>query len=84
MSLRGEGEAITFRATDTDRAWSVRLVQDGFQWNRTGTDDARVSVEAPVAPLLLFIYGRETEASRRVTIDGDRDLLEFWRTNSAL
>jgi uncharacterized protein (TIGR03083 family) len=84
MSLRGEGEAIAFRASDTDRAWNVRLVQGGFEWEQAGADDARVTVEAPVTPLLLFIYGRETDASRAVSVEGDRELLRFWRANSAL
>jgi uncharacterized protein (TIGR03083 family) len=83
MALRGNGESISFRGTDVDQTWTIRLVDDGFEWHR-GEADAQVRVAAPVAPLLLFIYRRETEASRRISIEGDRDLLEFWRSNSAL
>jgi uncharacterized protein (TIGR03083 family) len=84
LALKGTGETISFRATDAGHVWSIHLVQDGFEWHRDEVEDARVRVEAAVAPLLLFIYGRETDASRAVSIDGDRELLEFWRTNSAL
>lgn len=84
MKLRGEGEALEFRAQDVDVAWTIRLAQEGFEWMRDAADDARVTVQAPVTPLLLHIYGRETDASRAVSVEGDTELLEFWRTNSAL
>jgi uncharacterized protein (TIGR03083 family) len=84
MALRGKGETIAFRATDAEDRWTIHLGPEGFRCERDSDQEAIVTVSGPVAPLLLHIYGRETEASRAVTVEGDRALLEFWRTNSAL
>ncbi|MGH2806179.1 MAG: maleylpyruvate isomerase family mycothiol-dependent enzyme [Actinomycetota bacterium] len=84
MSLRGGGEALVFAAEDVGVAWTIRLGSGGFEWSRARAGDASVTVQGLVAPLLLYIYGRETAASRAVSVDGDTELLTFWRTNSAL
>ncbi|MEJ8651050.1 SCP2 sterol-binding domain-containing protein [Streptomyces sp. MS1.AVA.3] len=89
--LRGNGETLLFRCTDTPEAhgdWLVRLRPDGFRAERqpvgaadTATADAAVSGAA--ADLLLLLYGRLDRGSEAFESHGDEELLSRWFTNSA-
>ncbi|MFI1501110.1 maleylpyruvate isomerase family mycothiol-dependent enzyme [Streptomyces platensis] len=86
--LRGEGETLRFRCTDTDGDWLVRLRPDGFAAGPpAGEDTAAASADAGVqgaaADLLLLLYGRLDRGTEAVEIMGDEELLTRWFTNSA-
>ncbi|MEU3726487.1 maleylpyruvate isomerase family mycothiol-dependent enzyme [Streptomyces sp. NPDC031705] len=82
--LRGSGEAIRFRCTDTDGTWLVRLRPDGFG---LVADDpgapAAAEVRAAAADLLLVLYGRLDRTAPAVAATGDAELLDRWFANSA-
>ena len=44
--LRGDGERLALRATDTGDAWSIVLDADGYRWDHS-VGDATVEVVAP-------------------------------------
>ncbi|MFG2094808.1 maleylpyruvate isomerase family mycothiol-dependent enzyme [Streptomyces sp. NPDC048612] len=85
--LRGEGETLRFRCTDTDGDWLVRLRPDGFAAAPLTGDAAAASADAGVegtaADLLLLLYGRLDHAADAFTTTGDAELLTRWFTNSA-
>ncbi|WP_327223965.1 maleylpyruvate isomerase family mycothiol-dependent enzyme [Streptomyces platensis] len=86
--LRGEGETLRFRCTDTDGDWLIRLRPDSFGVEpRTGEGAATVSADAGVqgtaADLLLLLYGRLDRGSDAVETVGDEELLTRWFSNSA-
>lgn len=80
--LRGNGEALTFQATDAPAEWLVALHPDAFAWEHAG-GDAAVVVEGSVTDLILFAYGRRKPGDR-VTARGDEGLLARWVENSAI
>lgn len=82
--LRGNGETLRFRCTDTAGDWLVRLGPDGFglaPQAEAGSADA--GVEAPAADLLLLLYGRLDRDADTVDTAGDEELLARWFANSA-
>lgn len=86
--LRGSGEAVRFRCTDTDGSWLVRLQPDGFGLDADlGADGlpapAEAEVRAGAADLLLLLYGRLDRTAPGVGSTGDGDLLDRWFANSA-
>jgi uncharacterized protein (TIGR03083 family) len=85
--LRGEGESIALRTTDSGDAWVIRLAADGFLWERVGVGDAieaGVSVAAPANALILLAYGRAAAGDSEYEIVGDAKLLARWLECSAL
>ena len=79
QDLRGDGEVLGFRATDSGDSWRITLLPDRFDWARAeGPSDALV--EAPARDLLLGLYGRPA----CLGITGDDDLFDRWSRNSAI
>ena len=82
-SLRGDGQRLSFRATDEDREWSVTFLPDGFAvGGPAGSADATLA--GPVLTLLLVLYRRLPPDATGMLAAGDRSLIELWRANSAL
>ncbi|MBB4893430.1 uncharacterized protein (TIGR03083 family) [Streptomyces olivoverticillatus] len=83
--LRGNGETIRFRCTDTDADWTVRLRPDGFGLEPADARSAApadAAVHGPAADLLLLLYGRVDRSSSAFEVLGDEDLLALWFDNS--
>ncbi|MFJ2773213.1 maleylpyruvate isomerase family mycothiol-dependent enzyme [Streptomyces sp. NPDC087300] len=80
--LRGTGETIRFRCTDTAGEWLVRLDPEGFGVVRAETATPHVTLSAPAADLLLFLYGRTEWAAPAYEVTGDEELLTRWSDNS--
>lgn len=78
--LRGTGQVLAFRATDSGDTWRITLDPDRFSWARGPVDGADATVEAPARDLLLGLYGRPA----CVCVAGDDDLFDLWSRNSAI
>lgn len=74
-ALRGTGQTLQWRATDTDAAWSVERTPDGATW-QPGTRPADVTVQGPAGSLLLVLTRRLPLVGLRV--DGDVALARHW------
>lgn len=85
--LRGDGQTLRFRCTDTAGDWLVRLRPDGFEVTPGARDAAAAPADAvvqgPAADLLLRLYGRPPRAADAVGTSGDEELLTRWFTHSA-
>jgi uncharacterized protein (TIGR03083 family) len=85
--LRGDGESIALRSTDSDDSWLIQLARDGFRWERGGaadTVDAAVGVAAPADALTLLLYARAAPHDGRYEVVGDEKVLARWLECSAL
>jgi len=86
--LRGDGESIALRSTNSDDSWLIQLGPDGFRWERAGADEAveaSVGVAAPADALTLLLYGRSAPPrDRRYEVVGDEKVLARWLECSAL
>ena len=83
--LRGNGETIALRATDTDGVGTITLGPDGFTFSSTvagATADA--ALVGPVSELALVMSRRRALDSDLVEVHGHRDLIEHWIAHSAL
>ncbi|MFC5720929.1 maleylpyruvate isomerase family mycothiol-dependent enzyme [Streptomyces gamaensis] len=79
--LLGAGRTLCFRATDDPAGrWLVDLTGTTPVWHRVADDaavgDAAVTVDSPLADLLLLVYGRPVDG--RVDVHGERALLGLW------
>jgi len=81
--LRGNGESIAFRASDTGQAWTVALRPDRFDVG-AGEQPAAATLSGPAAALSLVLYRRTLLAASGLEVEGRRDLIDFWIENSAL
>ncbi len=85
-ALRGTGQTLQWRATDTaDGAWFVERRPDGATC-RPGTRQADVTVTGPARSLLLILTRRIPFTDRETTnvsVDGDTDLAQHWLDNTA-
>ncbi len=79
--LRGEGQRIQLRPEE-GADWSITRTPTGVTWERR-TADADVVVAAPVRELLLVFSRRIAPDDRRLTITGDRALLDHWWAHTA-
>jgi uncharacterized protein (TIGR03083 family) len=79
--LRGEGQRIQLRPEE-GAGWSITRTPTGVTWERR-TADADVVVAAPVRELLLVFSRRIAPDDRRLTITGDRALLDHWWAHTA-
>jgi uncharacterized protein (TIGR03083 family) len=79
--LRGHGERLAFRASDTGTLWLITL-EEGFS---VSSDQSQFDTElvGTALDLLLLILGRRAVEHGGVQVIGDRQLLEFWLANSA-
>ncbi|WP_433359493.1 maleylpyruvate isomerase family mycothiol-dependent enzyme [Actinoplanes sp. CA-142083] len=84
-AIRGTGQALQWRATDTADAWLVVRRPEGATW-QPGTGPADVTVTGPARSLLLTLTRRLPLADREATgisVDGDIGLAEHWIANTA-
>jgi uncharacterized protein (TIGR03083 family) len=92
QKLRGTGETVAFRCTDSAGAvgeeWRVRLDPDGFRLlgpaddtARTGPDTAAVHGQA--ADLLLLLYGRRSYQEAAFDVSGRAETLDLWFAHTA-
>lgn len=82
--LRGNGEMIALRATDTDGVGTITLAPDGFTFSPTVAATADAALVGPVSELALVMSRRRALASNLVEVHGRRDLIEHWIAHSAL
>lgn len=82
-AIRGSGQTLQWRATDTADAWFVEQRPDGATW-QPETRPADVTVTGPAPALLLTLTRRlpVTEAAG-VSIDGDSELARHWLEHTA-
>jgi uncharacterized protein (TIGR03083 family) len=80
--LRGDGQTLQFRATDVEPGWLVTREPGGLVWERR-TAGADVLVAAPVRDLLLVFSRRITPDDSRLTVTGNRALLDHWWAHTA-
>ncbi|MEU5881644.1 maleylpyruvate isomerase family mycothiol-dependent enzyme [Spirillospora sp. NPDC047279] len=81
--LSGDGETLSFRATDTGGRWAFRLTPEGFA-EAPGDEPADVTVRAAAADLFLFLWGRRKMDDPRLLIFGDEALLIRWVEHTAI
>ncbi len=79
--LRGDGQRIQLQPEE-GAGWSITRTPTGVTWERR-TADADVVVAAPVRELLLVFSRRIAPDDRRLTITGDRALLDHWWAHTA-
>ena len=86
--LRGDGESIALRSTDSGESWLIRLLPDEFRWERQAPDAevdvATVGVAAGTADLMLLLYARRPIDDDRFAVVGDDRVLTRWLECSAL
>ncbi|MGV9269144.1 maleylpyruvate isomerase family mycothiol-dependent enzyme [Kitasatospora sp. NPDC003701] len=80
--LRGRGERIGFRP-DTAPGWVITRAPGALRWER-GPVEADVVVTGAVADLMLVLARRVPPEHGRVTVTGDRALLDHWLARTAL
>jgi uncharacterized protein (TIGR03083 family) len=84
--LHGSGERLHLVASDAPGEWVITLEPDGFTFTEAGppagTAPAEVRAEGPAAALYLTMWGRQPAA--RLSVTGDRALLDHWLANSAI
>ncbi|MEU6553450.1 maleylpyruvate isomerase family mycothiol-dependent enzyme [Streptomyces sp. NPDC046915] len=90
--LRGNGEIIAFRTTDSvdgaGEEWRVRLDPDGFRLLprvEGGTTESapNVTVGGPAALLLLLLYGRRSYREAVFEVSGEVAALDSWFAHTA-
>ncbi|MEU3824996.1 maleylpyruvate isomerase family mycothiol-dependent enzyme [Streptomyces sp. NPDC029080] len=91
-ALRGDGETLAFRCTDsggaTGEEWRVRLDRDGFRLlPRTGGDAASrqdtAAVGGRAADLLLLLYGRRSYREPVFDVSPGGPVLDRWFSHTA-
>ncbi|MFF4401077.1 maleylpyruvate isomerase family mycothiol-dependent enzyme [Streptomyces sp. NPDC001480] len=90
--VRGSGEIIAFRRTDSvdgvGEEWRVRLDPDGFRLLPPAVDGATESephaaVAGPAADLLLLLYGRRSYQEAVFDVSGEGAALDSWFAHTA-
>lgn len=86
--LRGNGETIVLRSTDTDGVGTITLTPGGFTFaagvERPTVEDADAALVGPVSELALVMSRRREADSAPVERYGRRELIEHWIAHSAL
>jgi uncharacterized protein (TIGR03083 family) len=82
--LRGNGESIVLRATDTGNTWTVRLDPDRFDVLAGEQQRATARMSGPAVTMALVLYRRLSLADSCLDVAGAHELVEFWIANSAL
>ncbi|MFD4942757.1 maleylpyruvate isomerase family mycothiol-dependent enzyme [Streptomyces sp. NPDC058239] len=80
--LRGRGERIGFRPRSME-GWVITRTPEVLRWER-GPVEADVVVSGAVADLMLVFSHRVPPEDDRVTVTGDRALLDHWLAHTAL
>lgn len=81
--LRGNGESIVLRGTEPAERWMIVLQPAGWGFGRSD-GRASVAVTGDTEDLLLLLYGRTPTSDPRLTVTGDRHVLDFWLERTAL
>ncbi len=84
-AVRGTGQTLQWRATDTAGAWFVERRPDGAAW-QPATRPADVTVTGPAGSLLLTLTRRLPLAGHEATgisVDGDTGLVRHWLDHTA-
>ncbi|MEV7045228.1 maleylpyruvate isomerase family mycothiol-dependent enzyme [Amycolatopsis sp. NPDC051061] len=87
-TLRGTGQTLQWRATDTADdagAWFVERRPDGATW-QPGTRPADVTVTGPARSLLLILTRRlplDDREATDISVDGDTGFAQHWLDNTA-
>ena len=81
-SLRGNGEKLAFRPSDSQTMWLITFDEDGF---RVSNDEADFDAEltGTSVDLLLVILGRRGVGEGPVELNGDRRIVDLWLAHSA-
>ncbi|GHJ36328.1 maleylpyruvate isomerase family mycothiol-dependent enzyme [Streptomyces sp. TS71-3] len=89
----GAGRSLLLDATDAppglDAEWVIRLDKDDFTWSRgrggahgasdaTAAPAADVALRGPLTEVLLAFYRRRSLDDGRLSVAGERGLLDFW------
>jgi uncharacterized protein (TIGR03083 family) len=84
QAIRGTGQTLQWRATDTAGAWFVERRPDGATW-RPESRKADVTVSGPAGSLLLTLTRRLplTGGATGVEVEGDTGLAQHWLDNTA-
>ncbi|MEA5366856.1 maleylpyruvate isomerase family mycothiol-dependent enzyme [Amycolatopsis sp., V23-08] len=80
-AIRGTGQTLQWRATDTAAAWFVERQAEGATW-QPETRQADVTVTGP-AGSLLRILTRRLPLSGSEAVEGDTSLAQHWIDNTA-
>jgi len=86
-AIRGTGETLQLRATDTKDdtgSWFVELTPDGARWHPK-TQQADVTVSGPAQSLLLIMTRRlslDDQAGNHTSAEGDIELARHWIANT--
>ena len=84
-AIRGTGQTLQWRATDTTDAWLIERHPDGATW-QPGTRQADVTVTGPAGSLFQVLIRRlplTDPATTAISVDGDIDLARHWLGNTA-
>lgn len=82
-NIRGRDQILRFTTTDAEGNWTVAIDDDGFLLTEDEHPvDAHLS--GPAKDLLMVLYRRRDVEGTDVEVHGDRSLIDFWLTNSAL
>lgn len=69
---------MVFHAEDTDDRWHLTLAPDGITTARGG-GPADVTLSGAASDLYLVSWNRGKDLA--VTVEGDRELLDWWHEN---
>ncbi|MFI0352534.1 maleylpyruvate isomerase family mycothiol-dependent enzyme [Actinomadura sp. 9N407] len=79
--LRGTGERLRLQPPEGD-GWLITRTPEGVAWTR-GNGDADVVLEGPLNDLVLVFSRRLPADGSRVTVTGERALLDHWLARTA-
>ncbi|MEU7580159.1 maleylpyruvate isomerase family mycothiol-dependent enzyme [Streptomyces sp. NPDC041068] len=80
--LRGQGERIALRPAAL-KGWRITRTPEGPRCERTHAK-ADATVWGPPVPLMLLLAGRIGPEDDRLTVTGDRALVDHWLTHASL
>jgi uncharacterized protein (TIGR03083 family) len=80
--LRGHGEKLALRTSDTGVLWTISFGEDGFSLSRE-EGDFETELVGSALDLLLLILGRRAVDQGSVNVIGQRQLIDFWLAHSA-
>ena len=74
--------ALAIRADDTGDAWTIRI-EPGRRVVTPGAGDADCTLRGAASDLYLLLWNRRP-ADARVTVDGERGVLDLWREQAVI
>ncbi len=81
--LHGHGETLRFSSLDVSGDWTIELYDEGFRLV-DGAASPNVTLAGSASDVLFVLYRRRPLGEGALKVEGDRDLLDFWLTSSAL